>query len=212
MEKNSATRQRLLTLRAQHEVIRKGLDLLKSKREALMKEFFGIVDESVKMRATLTALLNKAQRDVEITRALHGPAIESFANAATRDISLDIKVQNVWGVNVPEIAETVVTRSLEARGVSIIGESAATLDIARQFEIVVDTIIKIASREVRLARIGEMIKADTRKINAISEAMLPSMSRQIRSIARVLEEREREEVFRLKRYKGMRAGSAKANA
>ena len=195
-------------MRAQHEVIRKGLDLLKSKREALMKEFFGIVDESVRMRALLTGLLNKAQRDAHLARALDGPAIESFANAVSRDISLDIKVQNVWGVNVPEIAEAVVTRSLDARGVSVVGESVLTLDVARQFEVVVDTILKIASREVRLARIGEMIKADTRKINAISEAMLPSMSRQIRAIARVLEEREREEVFRLKRYKGMRASGA----
>ena len=69
MEKTVPTRQQLLFLRAQRLVIRKGLELLKSKREALMKEFFGIVEESVKMRAELTGLLSKAQRDASYARA-----------------------------------------------------------------------------------------------------------------------------------------------
>lgn len=208
MEKTVPTRQQLLFLRGQRLVIRKGLDLLKSKREALMKEFFGIVEESVKMRAELTGLLNKAQRDLEITRAMRGPEVKSFAIAAKRDVVLDIKVENVWGVFVPEIAETALTRTMEARNVSPIGIGAGVLDAAREFEIVADTIVRIASREVRLARVGEMIKADTRKINAISEMMLPAMTARIKGIERVLEEREREEVFRLKRYKGKKARAA----
>ena len=171
-----------------------------------MKEFFGIVEESVRLRAELTGLLNKAQRDLEIARALHGPAVESFSHAVKRDVTIDIKVENIWGLNVPSITETALTRSLDARDVSVIGESAIVIDVAREFEVVADFIVKIASRESRLARVGEMIKADTRKINAIGEIMMPSMRRQTKSIERVLEEREREEVFRLKRYKAMRPG------
>lgn len=171
-----------------------------------MKEFFGIVEESVRLRTEFTGLLNKAQRDLEIARALHGSAVESFAHAVKRDVVIDIKVENVWGLNVPEITETVLTRTMDARDVSVIGESAAIFDVAREFEVVADFIVKIASKEARLQRVGEMIKADTRKINAIGEIMLPSMRRRIKSIERVLEEREREEVFRLKRYKAMRPG------
>ena len=206
MEKLAPTRQNLLGLRSQYAIIKKGLELLKSKREALMKEFFGIVEESVRLRAELTGLLNKAQRDLEIARALHGPAVESFSHAVKRDVTIDIKVENIWGLNVPSITETALTRSLDARDVSVIGESAIVIDVAREFEVVADFIVKIASRESRLARVGEMIKADTRKINAIGEIMMPSMRRQTKSIERVLEEREREEVFRLKRYKAMRPG------
>lgn len=206
MEKLAPTRQNLLGLRAQYAIIKKGLDLLKSKREALMKEFFGIVEESVRLRAELTGLLNKAQRDLEIARALHGPAVESFSHAVKRDVTIDIKVENIWGLNVPSITETALTRTLEARDVSVIGESAVVIDVAREFEVVSDFIVKIALREARLARVGEMIKADTRKINAIGEIMMPTMRRQTKAIERVLEEREREEVFRLKRYKAMRPG------
>ncbi|MBI5491698.1 MAG: V-type ATP synthase subunit D [Deltaproteobacteria bacterium] len=206
MEKTGApTREQLLALRKQYDVIKKGLELLKSKREALMKEFFGIVEESIELRSSLTSLLNRAQRDLERARALNGDgAIESFAYAVKRDVSLNIKVRNIWGVFVPEIEETALRRSLEARDISPIGERAELMDVAKEFETAADLIARIASKEVRLTRLGEVIKSDTRKINAISEVILPSMHRRIKYIARVLEEREREEIFRLKRSKAKR--------
>lgn len=204
MEKVAPTREQLLTLKRQHEVIRKGLDLLKSKREALMKEFFGIVEESIGMRNDLTGLLTKAERDLQVARALAGAEVESFANAAKREVSLAIKVKNIWGVFVPEIEETALVRTLEARDVSPVGERAQVIETARQFESAADLIVRIASREVRLTRLGEMIRSDTRKVNAISEVILPSLSRRIKYITRMLEEREREEIFRLKRNKAKR--------
>lgn len=204
MEKVAPTREQLLSLKRQHEVIRKGLDLLKSKREALMKEFFGIVEESIGMRNDLTGLLTKAERDLQVARALAGAEVESFANAAKREVSLSIKVKNIWGVFVPEIEETALVRTLEARDISPIGERAQVIETAREFEAATDLIVRIASREVRLTRLGEMIRSDTRKINAISEVILPSLSRRIKYITRMLEEREREEIFRLKRNKAKR--------
>jgi len=204
MEKSPPTRQQLLVLRLRFDAVTKGLDLLKSKREALMKEFFDIVEESVKMREDLTGLLSRSFRSLEISRAINAVALESFAHAAKRKIDLDIKVKNVWGVKVPEIAETTLTRSLEARDISPVGERADVIDTAAGFEKASDLIVRIASKEVMLSRVGEMIKSDTRKINAISEMMLPTMHGKIKYIERVLDEREREEVFRLKRYKSKR--------
>lgn len=205
MEKNAPTRQRLLALKAEHYSIGKGLLLLKSKREALMKEFFGVVEACVEMRERLAALLSGAQRRVEIAKALNGEErLLSFANSAKRDVSLNISVKNIWGVNVPEIEEAPLARALEARDVSPVGERAEFFQIAGDFEAAGELLVKIASKEIKLSSIGEMIRADTRKINAITEVMLPSLKGRIKAIERSLEEREREDVFRLKRYKRMR--------
>lgn len=204
LEKSAPTREQFLALRRQYDIISKGLDLLKSKREALMKEFFGIIDESIKLRELLTALLNEAQKDLEKARALNGFAMESFANSAGREVSLNIKVRNIWGVFVPEIEETALARTLEARDISPIGERAEVIDVAKQFETAGELIIKIASKEIRLTRLGEMIRSDSRKINAISEVILPAIRKRVKYIERVLEEREREEIFRLKRNKSKR--------
>ena len=205
MEKRAPTRQALLLLKDQLEVVRKGLELIKSKREALMKEFFGVVGESIEMRERLTDIVGGGQKKIEIARGLSGDeALKSFIHTAKRQVSLDIRLKNIWGVSVPEIDEVFLIRTLEAREVSPIGERAEFFQIARDFETAADLLVKIASKEVKLSRLGEMIKSDTRKINAITEAMLPSMRKTIRNIDRILEEREREEVFRLKRYKKKR--------
>ncbi|MFQ5735304.1 MAG: V-type ATP synthase subunit D [Thermodesulfobacteriota bacterium] len=210
MDKSAPTRDRFLALRKQYEVIDKGLELLKSKREALMKEFFGIVEESIELRERLTALLLTAQRGLQKARALNGVAVESFANAAKRDVTLNIRVKNIWGVFVPEIEQTALVRTLEARDVSPAGERPEVLDMARDFETAADLMVRIASKEVRLSRLGEMIKQDTRKVNAITEVILPDMKMKIKSIERVLEEREREEIYRLKRNKAMRQATGEA--
>lgn len=201
LEKSAPTREQLLSLRRRHDVISKGLDLIKSKREALMKEFFGIVDESIRMRDELTSLLAMAQRGLERARAMNGVAVESFAYGAKRHTTLNIKARNVWGVFIPEIEEVSLARSLDAMDISPVGESAGVINTAREFEAAAELIVKIASREIRLTRIGEVIKSDSRKINAINEVILPSIKNRIKYIERVLEEREREEIFRLKRNK-----------
>lgn len=201
MEKAVPTRKKLLSLRAEYGVIEKGLELLKLKREALMKEFFDIVDEAIGMREELNALLNSAQKRLEEARAFDETALKSFVNASKREVSLGIRIRNVWGVLVPEVEELSLVRSIEDRDLSLIGERVEFFDIAADFERITDLLVKIASREARLQRVGDAIKADTRKINAISEVMLPTISSQIRTIERVLDERERETVFRLKRFK-----------
>jgi len=205
MEKSAPTRQQLLILKARHETVRKGLGLLKSKREALMKEFFGVVEESVRMRERLTELVCTGQRRVVLSEALYGmETLNSFAHASRREVSLEMRVRNVWGVSVPEIAPVRLVRSLDARELSPIGERALVLQAAKDFENAADMLVNIASKEVKLSRLGEVIRADTRKVNAITEALLPDMKKKIKVIERTLEEREREEVFRLKRYKGKR--------
>ena len=85
--------------------------------------------------------------------------------------------------------------------ISPIGERADILDTARCFDKVVDLIVRMACGETTLGRVGEMIRADTRKINAIKEARLPALKADIRSIERTLEEREKEDIFRLKVFK-----------
>lgn len=203
-EKSAPTRERLLALRRRHEVVEKGLELIKSKREALMKEFFGMVDESIRMRDELTGVLAGAQRSLVRARALSGSAVESFAYGARRHLTLNIRARNVWGVFIPEIDEVSLARSLDAMDISPVGENAGVIGTAREFEAATELIVRIASREIRLARMGEVIRSDTRKINAINEVILPSIRARARFIERVLEEREREEIFRLKRNKARR--------
>lgn len=208
MEIESPTRYNLLKLKKRYEMFSSGLLLIKKRREALSKEFMGLVDECVEKRAEISRLLSSAQKILEFAKAFFPGEMESFYHASRRYISFDITIKNLWGVNIPEIEEKPVVRTLGAIGVSPVGEKIAVVDISRQFETVVDKVLKIASRENRLTRLGDMIRSDTRKINSMEETVLPGIKKSTKSIARTLEERERGDIFRLKRYKKRRSGES----
>ena len=190
----------MLRLKARAASLGSGVELLKGRRRALTREFMDLVEICMADRSVLHGLLVNARRGLELQRAFAGEALTSLGHASKRKLNLEITKRNVWGVNVPEIEEVPVVRTLGARGISPVGERAGLVETARDFERVVDRIIKMASKEIRAHRIGEMIKSDTRKINAIDEVVLPGLRGGIKKIAAVLEEREREEVFRLKRF------------
>ncbi len=195
------TRYTLLRLKRRGETLTRGMELIRRRREALTKEFMSLVEECLRKRDALTDHIQRAQRKLEFAMVMNPASVESLSCAAKRDISIEVKVKNIWGVNVPDIEEIPLSRGLKAMGVSALLESAQTIEAALEFESIMAELVRIASRETRLVRIGEMIRKDTRRINALEEVVLPQLERNIRAIERILEEREREEVFRLKRYK-----------
>lgn len=210
MEQSGQTRIELLNLKARHGVALGGVQLMKSKREALMRDFFRLMKDVVDTRSNLTTETEQAANTLFLALGTTGKdALSSAALACKRDISLEIYIKNVWGVNVPEIEEKPMVRSIEARGPSPVGEEFLVNETARCFERVLEAILATAARESRLKRIGEEIYTTTRRVNALEELLIPSLRKRIRNIERSLEEREREEIFRLKRFK-MRQGSKTA--
>jgi len=201
MEKFSPARINLLFLNTQLSVLKSGVKLLRSKREALMKDFFKCVGECLELRSKLNSQIRDATYKLHLAKAFLGDTIYSTAYASKRDVSIDIKVKNIWGINIPEIEEKPFVRNMDAREISPIGEGVLATDTAKDFEKAVDSTVSIASKEIKLKRVGEEIRTDTRRINALEEIVMPSIRNGIKTIERVLEEREREDIYRLKRYK-----------
>jgi V/A-type H+-transporting ATPase subunit D len=81
------------------------------------------------------------------------------------------------------------------------GVSTYVDETARRFETVLELILRSVTVEMRLKKLGREIKRVTRRINALNEVVIPSLGREVRKIRQVLEEREREDLFRMKRFK-----------
>jgi len=204
MEKLSPTRINLLFINAQLSVLKNGANLLKSKREALMKDFFKCVGECLELRSKLNSQIRDATYKLHLAKAFLGDTIYSTGYASKRDVSIDIKIKNIWGLNIPEIEKKAFVRNIDARDMSPVGEGALAIETAKDFEKLIDAIVSIASSEIRLKRVGEEIRTDTRRINALEEIVMPFLQGGIKVIERVLEEREREDIYRLKRFKRKR--------
>ncbi|MBI1870945.1 MAG: V-type ATP synthase subunit D [Chlamydiae bacterium] len=198
----SATRMNLLALKNQASLAKQGVDLLKKKRDALVMEFFTVVKQTLQSRQELSKEMGVAYESLNLAQAIEGKgAIESVAMASQRLITLENTLKNVWGVKIPEFQEENWTRRPLERGVSPRTLTARTHQTALSFEKLTALLVKIASIETRLRKLGFEIKKTTRRVNALEQIILPTMSTQIRFIRSVIEQREREDTFRLKKIK-----------
>jgi V/A-type H+-transporting ATPase subunit D len=206
----TATRMNLMLCKEQVRVAGDGVRLLKSKRDALLKEFLDLTDTVLSSRSELESLCREATNTLNLARAREGSeALVSAGLASQRSISLQITERQVWGIPVPQIASRDLARSPDARGYSFWGTSLLVDETASAFEKVLQQCLHSAMDEVRLRRIGEEIRKTSRRVNALEQILLPSLDAEIGRILRLLDERAREDVFRLKRLKAKksRAGS-----
>lgn len=202
MEAVGRTRMNLLQLKRQIQVAERGLELLRSKREALVREFFAVMDRVIEGRERMDAAMSQALSSLALAFGMEGRApLRSAGYAARRNLPIELTERNVWGVRFPELKEIAVVRALDGRGYAVSGVSTYIDETARRFEIVLELILRSVTVEMRLKKLGSEIKRVTRRINALNEVLIPSLGREVRKIRQVLEEREREDLFRMKRFK-----------
>jgi len=202
MENVSPTRMELLAVKGQIGLAEQGRDLLKEKRNALMKEFMKIADAVMRDSDELEQVAMDAQRSLARAEALDGPeVVQSAAFASQGELSLSVEGAFVMGVPVPIIEKASVSRAVIDRGYSLSGTSARIDETAERFEEEVDLLIELAASELRLRRLAEEIRKTSRRVNALDNIMIPLLHQRKGYIEMVLEERAREDLFRLKTVK-----------
>jgi V/A-type H+/Na+-transporting ATPase subunit D len=199
------TRTGLLEVRARREIARRGARLLRAKREVLAGELWRLVSEVLAGRARLDEVLAAATRALGIARALEGsPALESLATAAGREVPVEVKLRRVWGVPTPEVSAPHLVRAADGRGTAPTSWGLSGAEAARRHEEALEVLLGIASRELHLTRLGEEIQETSRRINGIEQLVLPALGAEAARIASALDERQREDAVRLKRFRARR--------
>ncbi len=197
-----ATRSRLQELRQAKEAAQRGHDVLEQKLELLRREWDrrrSLRDEAAaiaeaKLRAARDAL---RQARVELGRA----AIDAAALAQPPAPPIEWKWERLAGVRLPSLASK--ARPFHARyGAS--GSSAAVDAAAAAFPEAFAALVELASHESASAALRRATLRTLRRVNALDNAVLPQIRRELRDIAAALEEDEREESSRRKVWLQMR--------
>ncbi|WP_027881773.1 V-type ATP synthase subunit D [Meiothermus rufus] len=192
----SPTRSTLLAKRDQKRLALQGVELLKNKRDALIGEFFALVQDSLKAREALNNAAKDAYFSLLIAKAFDSPeAVESLSGTP---LEVSLEVQSLYGVKVPRI---VAPEGSGALSFSPIGVGAKTLEAAAAFRRLAEAIVAVANTENRLRKIGEEIKKTNRRVNALEQISIPEINEQIKFITDTLDQRALEEVTTLKRIK-----------
>jgi V/A-type H+-transporting ATPase subunit D len=202
MEQIRATRAELLAKKKQIVLARQGRDLLKEKRNALLKELMRTAEQVLRDSDELEKIVGESVAALALAEAVDGPeVVQSAAFAAQGQITLAVSVANIMGLLTPIIEHKSVVRGPLDRGYYLAGVSSRIEAVAESFEHQLDLIIELAASEMRLRRLAEEIGRTTRRVNALENVLIPRLEAQRNYIQMVLEERERENLFRLKRVK-----------
>jgi V/A-type H+-transporting ATPase subunit D len=195
----------LLEVRGRRAVADKGARLLRAKREVLAGEIWRLMRDVLEGRARLDEVLRDAVKALALARALDGEeALASLALAAPREIPLQVSVRRVWGVPTPSVASPPLQRPADARGTSPGSWGPTGAEAARGHEEALEVLLRIASRELHLARLGEEVQETSRRINALEQLVLPALAREAARVEAALDERDREDAVRLKRLRAKR--------
>lgn len=203
MEEVRPTRSELLERKQQITLAQQGMDLLKQKRDALLIEFMSVMDETLRLSNDLQRTTNEAQYSLAIAKAVDGTvAVRSAAFATRGEVTIDMTGTKIMGIAVPVVTKgESPLRTSFTRGYAITGVSSRIDETADKFERILDVIIEYADIETRLKRLGEEIQKTNRRVNALEQITVPQLKEQVAYIRQALDERSREELFRLKKVK-----------
>jgi len=198
-EQFNPTRMELLKAKERIKLAIKGHRLLKQKRDALILEFFRILERAKDLRGELNKRMAGAFQSLAVAQAYHGIyEMEAAALAVKRAPAVSVAVKNVMGVKIPSVSAQKVHKGFFDRGYSVLGSSAKIDEAAEGFENALDMVIRLAETENALKRLIREIEKTKRRVNALEYVLLPRLQAQAKSILFRLDEMERESFFTLK--------------
>lgn len=193
------TRSNLQLLRKRLGRVARGAALLRHKREVLVAELFKVARPALAARAQIGADAQVAWEALAVALGEHGEDGLRPLGQPGRRVQLDVEDRVVFGVAVPTIgAPPAVGRTLALRELAAATPGPAADEAATAFEHLVQELLAAAPKEILLERLAAHVQRTTQQVNVLEQRLGPGLRRDVASVARVLEEREREEHVRMR--------------
>ncbi|GMV34750.1 MAG: V-type ATP synthase subunit D [Chloroflexi bacterium] len=190
------TRTNLIRLKKELRFAKEGYEILDRKREALTGELVRVAKEADALQKEVWALLKKAYDSMEKARLVMGSDhVEWAALAVNKTVEVQLRLRGVMGVALPQIEAVGEPPKLPYSP----GDTSAVLDEASDsFREVLLRIPQLSMLTAAVWRLANELRKTQRRVNALQHIFIPQYKHQIEFIVSSLEEREREETFRLK--------------
>lgn len=202
------TRTNLLLLKEKARSVANSIGILKARRQALVREFLASTLPFLQGQQAVRERYGRALAELAQTAGIEGEAfLEALEETTARRLAVEITERNLMGLRYRDVAlQGEAVRELGERGYDIRPTTPHAEEAFFLFETIIAEMARLAAFESRLKRLGEEIVRVTRRTRVLEERILPEVRGRIRSIAQYLGEREREEYYRLKRFKMGRVG------
>src|SRR5512133_3298897 len=197
------TRSNLIRVKKELQFAREGYEILERKREVLTSELIRVAHDAEVLQQQVWKSLAEAYRAMERAQLTMGREhVEWAALAANKTVDILLKFRGIMGVAVPVIE----ARGGPAEMLYSLGDTTAALDEASAaFRDVLAKIPELSMLVTTVWRLAGELRKTQRRVNALQYIFIPGYEETVAFIVSSLEEREREETFRLKLLKNRAA-------
>ncbi|MCD6291465.1 MAG: V-type ATP synthase subunit D [Anaerolineae bacterium] len=190
------TRSNLLRMKQELQFAREGYDILDRKREVLTTELMRVARDAEALQRKVWDLLAAAYQALEKAQMTMGrERVEWAALAVNKTIEVEVTYHGVMGVPIP----TIQAHGGPPEMPYSLGDTTTTLDEASAaFREVLNRVPELAELMVSVWRLAGELRKTQRRVNALQYIFIPEYEETVSFIESSLDEREREETFRLK--------------
>jgi len=193
------TRLELLRTRRRIVVAKKGLNLLKLKRSALIVEFFALSREALKLRGDLRARIDRGYESIRMAEMLEGPTRLENISMLLPDIApVAVTTKNVMGVRTPRVDRGGYA---PLPSTDLLDLPISVQESVRRFQRIYQIVLDIAEKENALRRLLKEIEKTKRRASAIENVLIPRLEGIVRYIKFRFDELERDSFSMLKTVK-----------
>jgi len=198
------TRMELIALRRRRRLAERGLSLLKEKRDALVMELLSVLREYRTVRRSVRESIAEAYEKLSRAKMELGPLkILELASSTPPLYDVRLRLRSVMGVRVPILTLNEVGDA--KRPTYSLTSTCSSLDEAvTAFRRALASIVRLAEIEASIRGLAEEVKKAKRRVNALETVIIPRFDRAIKYIELYLDERAREDVFRIRILKARR--------
>lgn len=191
------TKGNLIAVKKSNDLANLGADLMARKRNILIREMMILIDDVKTLRDEISQTYKKAYQALQEANITLG-FINDIARAIPIDNGLDLSFRSIMGVEIPKV-HYVKTKIKLKYGITI---TNTKFDYAfRMFQKVRDLTILLAEIDNSVFRLANAIRKASKRENALKNIVIPEFDFQVKFISETLEEKEREDLTRMKLIK-----------
>ena len=195
------TKGNLILAKNSLALAKQGFDLMDKKRNILMREIMNLISQASEIQTEIDSTFREAYgllQRANIEMGIH--EVEEISFSVPVEDSIRIKTRSVMGTEIP----LVEYKPQADEPTYAYYSTTQALDQARlAFEKVKDLTIRLSMIENSAYRLAANIKKTQKRANALKNITIPMYEALTKNIQNALEEKEREELTRLKVIKRM---------
>lgn len=196
MENNAPTKSNLIKAKNSLNFSKKGYELLDKKRNVLIREMMCYVERAKDLQRRINSTFAEAYSALSKANITMGISTTSdIAMSIPEANDFEVLFRSVMGVEVPQIKFE--TQAIKPK--YSFYSTNTTMDLAyEKFNEVKSLIYELAEVENSVFRLAMDIKKTQKRANALENIQIPKFKNLVKLISEVLEEKDREDFFRLK--------------